>query len=141
MRYTDSKATAHYEAIPEPTMHTVDIGEVSDDTASWWLSVLASGEGWKAAIKQSDGGEFLTPWSVTRPSEQSLAIKWRSKDSTEAQAPPLTPQSSKKAFEAPSPSLPYYTIWGVSFLLLSPWPLQYPPTTVMAQPFSSLSHH
>ncbi|OJZ89966.1 hypothetical protein ASPFODRAFT_58616 [Aspergillus luchuensis CBS 106.47] len=38
MRYTDSKATAHYEAIPEPTMHTVDIGEVSDDTASWWRS-------------------------------------------------------------------------------------------------------
>ncbi|GAT23034.1 LOW QUALITY PROTEIN: similar to An01g11250 [Aspergillus luchuensis] len=108
-------------------MHTVDIGEVSDDTASWWLSVLASGEGWKAAIKQSDGGEFLTPWSVTRPSEQSLAIKWRSKDSTEAQAPPLTPQSSKKAFEAPSPKTIISSLCGsfwepvVPCNLVSPW--------------------
>ncbi|KAE8356902.1 hypothetical protein BDV28DRAFT_126392 [Aspergillus coremiiformis] len=98
MKYTESKMGACHQAIYENATHSVDIGEADNDTISWWSSVLAPGEGWKAVIKECDEGEFLAPWSVTRTLKQSLSIKWQRKEPAGAFSP--TPMSSSRAFEA-----------------------------------------
>ncbi|PYI04795.1 hypothetical protein BO78DRAFT_449182 [Aspergillus sclerotiicarbonarius CBS 121057] len=98
MKYTGSKAAVYHQATHETATHVVNIGEADDDTSSWWLSILAPGNGWKGIVKQSDNGEFLAPWSVTRTSQESLAIKWQRKTAIETFS--STPMSSSRAFDA-----------------------------------------
>ncbi|RAK95880.1 uncharacterized protein BO80DRAFT_449746 [Aspergillus ibericus CBS 121593] len=98
MEYTTSKAAVYDQAAHETAKHVIDIGEADDDTISWWLAILAPSNGWKGIVKQCDDGDFLAPWSITRTSQQSLAIKWQRKTATPNFSP--TPMSSSRAFDA-----------------------------------------
>ncbi|OOF95548.1 hypothetical protein ASPCADRAFT_13467, partial [Aspergillus carbonarius ITEM 5010] len=117
MKYTESKATVYHQSANETGTHAIDIGEADDDTISWWSSILAPGEGWKAVVKQCDNGEYLAPWSITRTSQQSLAIKWQRKMTTRDFS--LTPISSSRAFEALSQFALMHNLGSQFFIALT----------------------
>ncbi|PWY88831.1 hypothetical protein BO94DRAFT_556220 [Aspergillus sclerotioniger CBS 115572] len=98
MKYTESKAAVYRQTTQYTPTHMIDIGEADDDTISWWSSILAPGDGWKAIMKECDDGEFLAPWSVICRSQQSFAIQCKRKTAT-GDFPPI-PMSSSRAFEA-----------------------------------------
>ena len=99
MRYTRSKAPGYHDPSCETkfSASAIDIGEADHDTISWWSSILAPGEGWKAVVKQRDDGEFLAPWSVTNVYNQSFSIIWQRKGTGESFPP--TAMSSSRAFQ------------------------------------------
>lgn len=96
MRYTESKAPGYHDPSRETTAGAIaiDIGEADHDMISWWSSVLAPGEGWRAVVKQHGDGEFLAPWSNV--GNQSFSIIWQRKE-TVGNLPP-TAMSSSRAF-------------------------------------------
>lgn len=79
MGYTESKAPGYHDPSRETTVSisAIDIGEADHDTISWWSSILAPGEGWRAVAKQRGDGGFLASWSVTNVCNQSFSIIWR----------------------------------------------------------------
>lgn len=81
--------------------NAIDIGEADHDTISWWSSILAPGEGWRAVAKQRGDGEFLAPWSVTNVCNQSFSIIWRRKGTVGDF--PSAAISSSRAFQILAP--------------------------------------
>ena len=98
MRYTESTAPGYHDSSRETTAGTsaIDIGEADYETISWWSSVLAPGEGWRAVVKQCGDGEFLAPWSMANACNRSFSIIWKRKGA--AESVPSTAISSSRAF-------------------------------------------
>jgi hypothetical protein len=52
----------------------VDLGDVDDDAARWWASILATGEGWRAEIIR-DGIVYRSPWSICIAATQTFRLQ------------------------------------------------------------------
>jgi hypothetical protein len=52
----------------------VDLGDVDDDAARWWASILATGEGWRAEIIR-DGSVYRSPWSICIAATQTFRLR------------------------------------------------------------------
>lgn len=71
MRYTDSRSNT----VPSHDTFTVNLGNVSSDTARWWEAVLAPRQGWLATV--SSGPEVLNaPWSIRLPSRPGFSVSY-----------------------------------------------------------------
>lgn len=60
------------EALPQDI--TVDIGDVQNDAARWWASILAHGEGWSASITRN-GTTYKSPWSYYLQVPQNFRLR------------------------------------------------------------------
>ncbi|RAL17788.1 uncharacterized protein BO97DRAFT_14807 [Aspergillus homomorphus CBS 101889] len=96
MRYTKSMASnSGNPPLDCSSQHSLDIGEVDEAVARWWLAILAPGEGWEAFVTR-EPQDFLAPWSISRNCETSFSIRHQTRSPKSTSAP----LSSQQAFQA-----------------------------------------